>query len=199
MSNAFWSNYVLNTKIAHWAVFCYSIFMNKTIFITGVSGVGKTTIIDELKPLLDSSFQIHDFDERGVPDNVDRQWRLDETQHWLELGKQNGENGLTTIICGFSSPKEIGNQENVKLILLDADELTIRQRLNKRYQVPGSVEGLERTAAKPLEQFIDENINYASVIRSEAQEYGVDIIDTSEKTPDQVAKQIISTIYSYYA
>lgn len=168
--------------------------MKNTIFITGVSGVGKTTLIDHLKPLLGENFELHDFDERGVPDNVERQWRIDETKHWMELGAQNSESGKITIICGFARPSEIDNTESIKFILLDADEQTIRRRLLNRYQVPGSMEGLERIVGKPLEQFVEDNINFASVIRDEAKEYGVEIIDTTESNPDQVAQKIADVI-----
>lgn len=166
----------------------------RTIFITGVSGVGKTTVIDHLKPLLDENFELHDFDERGVPDNVDRQWRIEETKHWKELGTQNSEAGKVTIICGFARPSEIDNTESVKFILLDADEQIIKRRLLNRYQVPGSVEGLEKVVGKSLEQFIEDNVNFASVLREEAKEYGVAVIDTTESTPDQVAQEIADVI-----
>jgi len=42
--------------------------------ITGVNGIGKSTIIPELKGLLNSkNFVVHYFDERGVPDKADRE------------------------------------------------------------------------------------------------------------------------------
>ncbi len=165
-----------------------------TIFISGVSGVGKTTIIDHLKPLLGEGFELHDFDERGVPDNVDRQWRIDETKHWIDLGSQNRENKIATIICGFARPSELEKSDDAKFILLDADEGTIRKRLLNRYQVPGSREGLERVAGKSLEQFVDDNVNFASTLRQEANEYGVEVIDTTELTPEQVAQKAADLI-----
>lgn len=168
--------------------------MKNTIFVTGVSGVGKTTVIDHLKPLLGADFELHDFDERGVPDNVDRQWRIDETKHWTELGLENSGKGIRTIICGFARPSEITEDDSVGFILLDADEQTISRRLLNRYQVPGSVEGLERTVGKPLEQFVEENVNFASVLRDEAAGAGVKIIDTSEIPPEQVAQEIVEEI-----
>ena len=41
---------------------------NKNIyFISGVSGVGKTSVMMELKKIEGAFFDVHDFDERGVP------------------------------------------------------------------------------------------------------------------------------------
>ncbi len=57
--------------------------MQKVYFITGVNGVGKSTLIEYLKTFLVGSFEVHDFDERGVPDKVGRQWRIDETDTGL--------------------------------------------------------------------------------------------------------------------
>ncbi|RJQ31045.1 hypothetical protein C4572_03180 [Candidatus Parcubacteria bacterium] len=50
-------------------------------FLTGVSGAGKTAVIQPLKALLGVGFEVHDFDERGVPDNAGHEWRFEETRH----------------------------------------------------------------------------------------------------------------------
>ena len=47
----------------------------KTIyFISGASGVGKTSVIKHLKGILPENYEVHDFDETGVPDDADHIW-----------------------------------------------------------------------------------------------------------------------------
>ncbi|NHJ33725.1 MAG: SET domain-containing protein, partial [Asgard group archaeon] len=75
-------------------------------FITGVSGVGKSAIVPRLKEIM-PSFAVHDFDEVGVPQDVDVAWRLRTTDHWLRVAKENLAKGKSTIICGVSRPEEV--------------------------------------------------------------------------------------------
>jgi hypothetical protein len=94
--------------------------MKKIYFVTGVNGVGKTSVIPYLKSMLRDKFEVHDFDERGVPDNVGRQWRIEETDYWIKLGEVNFQKGIITVVCGFARPSE-QNNPSVGFILLDAD------------------------------------------------------------------------------
>ena len=56
--------------------------MSKTTFVIGTNGVGKTTVMNEVRKLISgSNFELHDFEERGVPDNADKTWRISETLH----------------------------------------------------------------------------------------------------------------------
>ena len=110
--------------------------MKKTYFITGSEGTGKTSIIPFLKKKL-PKFNIHDFDEMGVPLNPPLKWRLDTTLHWINEAKNNQEKTSTCII-GLSFPKEIlkfnesKKLEEIEFILLDIDEKEREKRLQKR-------------------------------------------------------------------
>ena len=116
----------------------------KTTFVIGANGVGKTTVMTEVqKLLLGGGFEVHDFDERGVPDNADKTWRINETQHWISVGKENREKGVSTIVFGFAKPEEIGKE--VEIILLDANERTIEERIKSRYLKEESLQELTRT------------------------------------------------------
>ena len=76
--------------------------MSQIFLITGVNGIGKSTLMSQLKNKLEGDiFNIHDFDERGVPDNANQEWRLSETLHWIKVGKENINNAKATVICGF--------------------------------------------------------------------------------------------------
>ncbi len=79
--------------------------MTKTIFITGAEGTGKTSLIPYLKK--DLNFEIHDFDEVGVPSNPPLQWRLDTTKYWLKIANENKKKGKNTLIAGLIFPEEV--------------------------------------------------------------------------------------------
>lgn len=182
------------------ALFVFIISTNceamKIYFIIGVSGVGKTSLLHQLKTLLSArKFEIHDFDERGVPDNAGHSWRLDETEYWLNVGKENLKKGVQTVICGFARPLEMeqlfrGSSENVSYYLLDADEETIRKRIEGRYQTDESRREITRVTGKSLEEFIENNVNFSSILREECMKYHCKIIDTSALIPEEVAKEI---------
>lgn len=161
----------------------------KIYFIVGVNGVGKTTLISHLQPLLaEGGFEIHDFDERGVPYGGGRAWRISETEYWLELGVKNKERGVTTIICGFAKPQELGDR--AEIILLDANGEIIEERLKNRYQTDASIAELNRTTGKTVEKFITDNVYYSSILRKECEEAGCKIVDTTLLSPDKVAQLV---------
>lgn len=173
---------------------------SKTIFIIGANGVGKTSIILPLQILLGGNFAIYDFDERGVPNNVGKNWRQEETRHWLEVGRENSEKNISTIICGFAKPAEINetknNNETVIIILLDADADIIARRIWNRYPTPESILQIEKTVAKPIQKFIDDNIYYSSILREDIKKLGAKIINTSKLNPEEVAKEVYDYLSS---
>ncbi len=171
--------------------------MSKIYFVTGVNGVGKSTVIPLLKDrLYPASFAIHDFDERGVPDSADGAWRLSETIHWTEVGKDNLQNGTSTIICGFVKAKEINQAVEeigveITVCLLDANSEAIEARILSRYTSAESLQELERTTGKSLEKFIQDNIWVAGKFREEALDAGWFILDTSHLNPENVAEALV--------
>lgn len=63
---------------------------HKIYFVSGVSGVGKTSTLEQLKKLLPANiFDVRDFDERGVPDGGGPLWHNNETHHWLDVAALN--------------------------------------------------------------------------------------------------------------
>lgn len=171
-------------------------------FVIGVNGVGKTTLVNSLREKLASdNYHVHDFDERGVPDNVDDTWRVSETRYWLTLGKENIEKGITTIVCGFSKPQEVndafqeaGIQTNV--CLLDINEETITKRIVGRYTTDASIQELKRTTGKTVEKFVMDNCYISSMFREKSRELDFHTLKTSELTPDEVAAKVIDWITS---
>lgn len=168
--------------------------MKSLYFVTGVCGVGKTAVLGPLKALLGPGFEVHDFDERGVPDNADRAWRLAETRRWADLAAENTQKNIVTIVCGFARPSEMEEDASVGFVLLDASEETIRRRLLNRYQTPESVAEIQRASGKTVQQFVADNVEFSSVLSKEAEQFGVDIVETDSLTPKQVAKEVLGRL-----
>ncbi len=165
----------------------------KIIFIIGANGVGKTTVMNEVQKLLPGSyFEVHDFDERGVPNNADKTWRISETNYWVSAGKENQKKGVSTLIFGFSKPEEIGSE--AEIILLDVNEKTIQERIKNRYQTEESLVELTRTTGKTLEKFITDNIYVSSLLRKSCDVLGCKIVSTDAKAPESIAAEILSIV-----
>jgi broad-specificity NMP kinase len=162
----------------------------KIFFVTGVVGAGKTSLIDLLRTQLGSDYEIHDSDERGVPDDVDIEWGIAERKYWLSVGVANLQEGISTVICGFTLPSDDDNRELVKLILLDLNERALRERLMKRYSYPENVENLRRMRRMTVEESLRENLGSIPWLRDICSAHGAKIIDTSEMTPEQTAEQV---------
>jgi len=173
--------------------------MNKIYFISGASGVGKTTVMKELKKTLpEEQFDIHDFDERGVPDNAGHDWRIEETKYWINLGDAIAKEGKSLVVCGLSNPDEMlefSKEINtpVETILLDAKPEIIENRLRSRNQDEHIRKDLER-AACPVEEFTKNNTNFAIMLRKICDSHGCRVIDTSEILPEIVAERVAESI-----
>ncbi|NOY35711.1 MAG: hypothetical protein GXP44_02225 [bacterium] len=165
-------------------------------FITGVNGIGKSTLVFYLKSIFDSAnFKIHDFDERGVPNNADKNWRQSETLHWAQLGKENLKEGISTIVCGFMKSSEIQDAIkqlaiNVQVCVLDANPEIILSRISGRYTTPESLIELKRTTGKTPEKFAADNVWISSKFREEAKKNNYHLLDTSKFAPKDVAKNV---------
>lgn len=168
---------------------------NRMYFISGVSGVGKTVVIPHLKMILPNSFEVHDFDERGVPNNATHEWRLDETRYWIDLGQKKSALGITVLVCGFSNPDEIEPIQkdfpNIETctILLDGEESITETRLRKRNSNPEVKADLER-AVGSAEAFIQNNTKFIGILRCICQKHNCPFVDTSYLDPKSVAEEI---------
>lgn len=166
----------------------------KTYFVSGVSGVGKTSVMEILKKDLSEQYVVKDFDERGVPAGGGRPWRLSETQYWILEGKSVALENKTLIVCGLANPEEIAlmpeaEEIEVKIILLDAPGEIIQERLLRRNSNAKVKAGLERTVGS-VDAFIKGSSDFAPVLKEICLKAGVSVIDTSEITPAEVAKKV---------
>ncbi len=135
-------------------------------------------------------FDIHDFDERGVPDNVTIGWRVSETAYWMGVAKTNNSNGISTIICGNAIPQELPKDTEAVFLMLDLSEEKIRERLQRRYSDPEKVKDLKRMTGQTPEESIVSNIQNTHSLRKLFLEHSTQTIDTSNMTPDQVATEV---------
>lgn len=169
-------------------------------FISGVSGVGKTVVMEHLKSLLSDGYEVHDFDERGVPDNADHTWRLDETRNWIALGHKKAEENIKLVICGFSNPDEIDEivkefpNLKVQTILLDGEDSIIEQRLRKRNEDTAARVDLERAVGRSADAFIESNTKFVPILREICHRHNCPTIDTSHLDPEMVAERVAGLI-----
>lgn len=175
--------------------------MYKIYFISGVSGVGKSSTIKHLKESLKSEkYDIRDFDERGVPDGGGLEWLNSETRHWLDIAKHNAKNRRHTIICGFVNPElfkdvyEKYRDISYELILLHAKEGTIESRLRKRHSTQESIKEIERASGQSFDDFIKNSTGFAPELKKIFEQYGYNIISTDNKEPEEVSREIIDYI-----
>ncbi len=170
--------------------------MAKIYFISGVNGVGKSTIMPFLNLLLPKNkFEIHDFDERGVPENADKNWRISETKHWINEGAKLAQENKGIIICGFVKPTDFPDLSEsdfleIIKIFLDAQPELIRQRLINRYTKDGFFDESQKVIGKPIEEFIAGNIYILGQMKKMFGELNCPIIDTTDLTPKEVARKV---------
>lgn len=109
--------------------------MNKLYFIGGASGSGKTAVMPHLKVLLGEGIAVYDFDDIGVPDGVDKKWRQESTEKWLQKLLSEGKDAclLGQIVLGeilsCPSAKQISR---INFCLLDVSDFERIGRLKKR-------------------------------------------------------------------
>jgi predicted metal-dependent peptidase len=143
---------------------------------------------------------VRDLDERGVPDGGGLDWLNSETRHWLDVAKENSLNGKSTIICGFANPEVFknvyrpGKDISAQLILLHASGEILEQRLRGRHTTPESIKEIERAAGISVNDFIKNNVEFSLTLHSIFKNTGNYIIETDNKTPKEVAEEILEVI-----
>lgn len=154
--------------------------LSRIFFITGTSGSGKSMVTELLKKRLSEQlFDIHDFDEVGVPSGADAQWRQATTEYWVARAADNAKQGKSTVVCGVVVPTEVTHaanniQNKICFGFLKIDDALIRQRLQGRAW---------------SEQLILDNINWAHQLEKEVRQYGGFVIDCANKNGEQVADE----------
>lgn len=159
--------------------------MARLYFITGACGTGKSSIIPYLKKNLEG-FDVHDFDEVGVPENPTIQWRRNTTDYWLKVAVENAKKDISTLVVGLSIPQEVKNSPHFSLApkvyycLLDISEEERHKRLTRR------------GASKELIEDLEELVGLRKWIPDSGFEYV--IIDTTGRSIEETGEKVISWI-----
>ena len=159
----------------------------KTVyFITGASGVGKTTLLAELKKRYKHKpWQFLHFDSVGVPslEEMSRTfgsptgWQEAKTFEWIDKILHEypneriyfeGQVNLELIRRAFATH----HFDNYKIILLDCNEEEMGKRLSHNRQQP--------------ELFTPQMRNWLRFLRNQAEEFGALRLDTSKLSMEEI-------------
>ncbi len=164
--------------------------MKNIFFITGASGVGKTTLIQSLKDKYSkkNNWIFLHFDSIGVPTpkemveqfGSEENWQKEMIYQWIkkmlnEYQDNNmiifeGQVNLEFIKDGFFQ----NNFSNYEIILVDCNEEVMGKRLTNNRNQP--------------ELLNDDMKNWLKYLRNQANNFGVRIIDTSNISKKDVMK-----------
>jgi len=156
-------------------------------FITGASGVGKTTLVSQLETKFrNKPWAFLHFDKIGVPTAEEMvrdfgsgaKWQEAKTYEWIEKLIQTdrekvffeGQVNLQFIRNGFSRQ----GYETYRTILLDCSKESMRDRLVIDRNQP--------------ELFTPEMLNWLKFLRDQAREFNTTIIDTSNLSKEELLK-----------
>ncbi|MFJ3205575.1 hypothetical protein [Streptomyces sp. NPDC086989] len=105
--------------------------------LTGSSCSGKTTLANAVGERLEKAV-VHDFDELGVPEGADRQWRNRMTEMWVRRALEYQDRGLDLLLTGQSPLGEVLAVPSAPLLdgiavcLVDVSDEIRRRRLSHR-------------------------------------------------------------------
>lgn len=110
------------------------------IFVTGVSGAGKTTLYEGLRKDPELAYvEFHEIDEDGIPAAGTGPWRQFRVELLLhEAVVRERRDGVSTVICGVTKPHEVIESGSypvdipVHFVLVQVPHEAIRKRLEAR-------------------------------------------------------------------
>lgn len=164
--------------------------MNKLYFITGASGSGKTTAVENLEKKNLPNIKTFYFDNIGVPSESEmiekygsgENWQKETTKRWVKEIKDNYLQDNTVILDGQmkiafieEACKEFG-LENYEIILIDCSDEERKKRLESRGQ---------------FELYNSDMINWSKYLRDETIKGGHKIIDNSDMSEEETLKEVL--------
>jgi hypothetical protein len=159
------------------------------LFITGISGSGKTYLFEKLKDNRKFNELIfHDIDEVGVPEVGRTHWRPYRIEEMLNSALNEYANGRSSVLCGISKPDEILDFKYVKpthtihFLLLDIPMDTFRIRMKERLK--DSTEDIDFTELEMVTKRLKQKLlNQVSALKNGH------IIDTKKLTKKEMIQE----------
>jgi hypothetical protein len=105
--------------------------------LTGSSCAGKTTLARALAGRM-PRLAVHDFDEVGVPEHPDSQWRHQTTEAWVRRALEYQDRGIDLLLTGQTPLGEVLATpsspllDGIAVCLVDVDDQTRQGRLSER-------------------------------------------------------------------
>ena len=156
--------------------------MKQIVFISGVSGVGKTTICEYIKDKLDN-YIVFDIDDlENVNDYNDNTYDLFYENAVKKAVQKSGDKNI--IIGSCINPNDIKNINllndiEVKMILITCSNEELIKRLKSR--------DIERNCSS--DEFINSQIEYQNYLIEYKNDYQLHI-DNTNKTIDSIVSEI---------
>lgn len=161
---------------------------DRLLILTGASGAGKTEVARACANSMSPKLSVFHFDDIGVPciDEMIRAfgsgeaWQRAKTFEWIaclaKMGRPSmlfeGQMRISFILEALAKYQI----ETAKILLLDCDEQTRRQRLIEARSQPDLAN--------------DQMMQWAEYLRLEAQEHACTILDTSALSVDETCKRV---------
>ncbi|GMU19716.1 MAG: hypothetical protein AMXMBFR12_09080 [Candidatus Babeliales bacterium] len=168
------------------------------LFITGVSGAGKTTVLKQLcSKLAQQSVGCFHFDSIGVP-SVEQmiqeyggpsQWQQAMTEKWVNDLLSNHQDEKLLILEGQVNLDFIKNAcakhnfKNYEIILIHCDDAIRHKRLR-----------INRNQPELVNQDMD---NWAHFLHRQAQQRNVTILDSGRLAVAQIVNKIVSMVQNH--
>lgn len=172
------------------------------VFVTGASGVGKTTLINKLKEkhFDKSAWQFEHFDSINVPSSENmikefgsiEEWQRVMTHEWVEKLINKYQDKEVIIFEGqvnldfIKEAFEKNNFKNYSIVLIDANEEKMIERLSGSRNQP-------ELANQDMK-------NWLGFLRKQAKELNAPTIDTSDKSKDDIViefEQVLRELLEY--
>jgi broad-specificity NMP kinase len=163
------------------------------LFVTGVSGVGKTTTLGVLRAAgLPTAYSLHDMDEKGVPQGAGSLWRKEQVSAWLGVAVTLHSEHRALVVAGVVEPEDVTDARcpdvAVRYCFLDVEQSVLEARLLGRLGSGAGASELMRVTGQTPAQFIEAVADYAATLRQVfAASAEAHTIDTTSMRATEVA------------
>jgi hypothetical protein len=183
--------------------------------VFGSSGSGKTFALDELRRR-GPDFDVHDFDELGVPSDADKAWRQRTNEAWVQRALDAQARGVDLLLAAQSPLGELLATPSAPLLdgiagcLLDCSDEVRVARLRARPEWRGASHLDDLPAFLSWAAWMREHVwsptDRLDALRDDAWEemrwerldaigvWRVEVIDTTELPVEQVAEALLAWV-----